>query len=472
MSDIISDIGTGKMGPANEWLTGETGPGPSLGRVGQPFQNTATGDIYVKELVAGVPAWVLKGNLTGPQGEPGDQGLPGVNAVPTDEAVATYATTEGTALNTGLRVITEAATQGLAPAPYSEALDGPIVGAGYDTARNLFNPKAWHQRLTRAKLAAAKAGVSDLVILVEGDSNSHGLGAYFDLGDVVGANWPDRLGQLLAARGYPVAEGAFWPAAADGHDSRWVTSGSVGESNGLLASFDSGGYGTFTPIEDCTGFEVTYLNQWAGSFSFSVDGGANQTVTASGAGGYDRFTVTGLTLGPHTIRIIGSPGSAYIAYIEPMQASGRVRIQKAAVSGSKATEWADATGFNYADNALSTYPTVTVVMLGSNDLDSTPAVYATKIDTIVARARTQGSAVLVVGPPPRLENDFSAYYAELYPLAIAEDFPLLDLRERIGPFAPAKAAGYFTDEVGDTVHISAAGLPDIALAVGHALTIL
>lgn len=38
----------------------------------------------------------------GPKGDQGDQGLPGVNAVPTDDAVATYATTDGTATKAAL----------------------------------------------------------------------------------------------------------------------------------------------------------------------------------------------------------------------------------------------------------------------------------------------------------------------------------------------------------------------------------
>jgi hypothetical protein len=57
-----------------EWLSGTVAPATALGKVGDWYLNTATGDIYEKTATA---VWTSRGSIRGPQGVTGAPGAPG-----------------------------------------------------------------------------------------------------------------------------------------------------------------------------------------------------------------------------------------------------------------------------------------------------------------------------------------------------------------------------------------------------------
>src|SRR5690606_7031310 len=65
--------GGGGGGGGMDFLHGSTDPGASLGKEGDVYLNTSSGDLFRKEN----GAWTLLMNLVGPQGPQGQQGQQG-----------------------------------------------------------------------------------------------------------------------------------------------------------------------------------------------------------------------------------------------------------------------------------------------------------------------------------------------------------------------------------------------------------
>src|SRR5690606_39466423 len=65
--------GGGGSGGGMDFLHGSTDPGASLGKEGDVYLNTSSGDLFRKEN----GAWTLLMNLVGPQGPQGQQGQQG-----------------------------------------------------------------------------------------------------------------------------------------------------------------------------------------------------------------------------------------------------------------------------------------------------------------------------------------------------------------------------------------------------------
>src|SRR5690606_22411981 len=72
-SNPIPTVGGGGGGGGIDFLHGSTDPGASLGKEGDVYLNTSSGDLFRKEN----GAWTLLMNLVGPQGPQGQQGQQG-----------------------------------------------------------------------------------------------------------------------------------------------------------------------------------------------------------------------------------------------------------------------------------------------------------------------------------------------------------------------------------------------------------
>ena len=365
------------------------------------------------------------------------------------------------------------------PLPSPDSLGAKIPAGLWTPGAPSFNQKSSHLRLARAGYAKAAAAQGDVVLAWIGDSNVRGKGPGLALGDVRGHTAPARLREKIAARGVTVSDGAAFPGAAEAayggasyDDSRWsFTGASVGVVNGLLLSLDSSSGFTFTPEKNCSRFTITYLDPaWATSFTVSIDGGAATTVNGAVANAFARWESALLSAGPHTITVTGNP-TAYIASVEARNDGQGVRLATAGVDGSQASEWASTAANNFLDNVLFLNPVGVVIQLGSNDKNAgrTAAQYAADMTTIINRSTAAGAEVLVVGPSAAYGIDFTDYYGELYDLALSLDFTLIDLRDRIGAYTAAQTAGMFITTAGDTIHLSAPGLDDVAAAVAGVL---
>src|SRR5690554_519670 len=77
--DLLRDIqGGGGGGGGMDFLHGSTDPGASLGKEGDVYLNTSSGDLFRKEN----GTWTLLMNLVGPEGPEGPQGPQGEQGPP------------------------------------------------------------------------------------------------------------------------------------------------------------------------------------------------------------------------------------------------------------------------------------------------------------------------------------------------------------------------------------------------------
>jgi lysophospholipase L1-like esterase len=365
----------------------------------------------------------------GLRGEPGSDGTPGVNAV-------------------------------------TESLGAPPVEAFYDAKRCLYNFRPSHFRRTRAAIARSQIGQGSAKVLFEGDSNTLGLGPLLVEGDAAGRAYAARFRDIAAARGMTLSgDGLLFPAP--GGDSRLTGAGAVGQVNPLLVALDGGASITFVPTLTNNYFGVTYLNDFAGSLMVTIDGGAPVTINRSAAGGFATWTSPTLATGRHTIKIAAPAGaSAHVASIEAgTQTSAPVglRIGKAGVSGSQARDWVAGT-YPYLTLARTWDADLVSIMLGTNDAQgSTVDQYIAALTQMITAHRSDGADVLLIAPPARQEIDLTEWWTALYALALQLDVPLLDLRDRQGPYSVA--GGYFVNRPDDTVHLSSQGHDDLARAL-------
>jgi lysophospholipase L1-like esterase len=347
-----------------------------------------------------------------------------------------------------------------------ESLGEPPAEAFYDAKRSLYNFRPSHFRRTRAAIARSQIGQGSAKLLFEGDSNTLGLGPLLVDGDAANRSYAARFRDIAASRGMTLSgDGLLFPAP--GGDSRLTGAGSVGQVNPLLAALDDGASLTFVPTRPNNYFAVTYLNDWAGSLIVTIDGGTPTTIERSATGGFATWTSPSLSTGNHTIKVAAPVGtSTHIASIEAgTQTSGPVglRIGKAGVSGSMAVDWVTG-NYNYLTLARTWDADLVSIMLGTNDAqNSTIGQYIAALTQMIGAHRADGADVLLIAPPGRQEIDLTDWWTALYALALELDVPLLDLRDRQGPYSVS--GGYFIDRAGDTVHLSSQAHDDLARAL-------
>jgi lysophospholipase L1-like esterase len=352
---------------------------------------------------------------------------------------------------------------------YMPAVTTALGAQYYDRVSNIYGMRPDRYRRTRAKLAAAKAGLGLCKIACVGDSTTEGRQS----SGRSTASYPIRLQKMLSDLGYPIAgDGMILPGKAGiSQDERWTSIGTwtfqinaANPPNGeFLGPHDTTSALVCSPILPFTAFDV-YGND-TGAFQYSTDGGSTWTNVAAGSLGSTlskKLTVTGLTNATRTIQIKNTT-AANIMGIACYAASG-ITVSNFGCSGLLSASWIDtATTFYTLVNVLTKFaPDVIVYNIGINDGLNGPVAGATLQANIAAFAAMFPNAdIFLAVPVPISDSTSGRYHQDIYTVADSLGIAVLDLFDRWGSYATANTYGL---ESGDGTHPGDAGYADMAYA--------
>ena len=250
-----------------------------------------------------------------------------------------------------------------------------------NTLREPSAPTTWQASLANADLTKTCA-------LFIGSSTTQG-----SLSSALDNRYTDVLGQLLHKQfnSTSVTGGKHVRAG----DTGWSTTGTAslnGDGLGLASYALSAGATLSRTMTNCTGFDLHFVQgPGQGAFSYQVDGGSAVVVTPNTTGTANRHdgtvTVTGLTLGSHTLQI-NATNACIIngVYVHNGDATSGVRIYN---SGKGSTASADfiTTNANTIWQRAAAIGNVNLValMLSSNDFSASvnPSIFKTNLATII-----------------------------------------------------------------------------------------
>lgn len=324
--------------------------------------------------------------------------------------------------------------------------------------------------LWSAAVRRAQAGQGRAKLVCLGDSTTAG----FSVGKA--AAWPRRLADLMAPRGG--RETCFFSDARLGatYDSRMVRGAgwAADTTRGLGGGFYRNATVTANPLvfTPQTAFDTVDLFLY-GTTSVEVTIGAGTPVTRTGAFGLTvgKRTVTcaeaGLGRGAHTvsIRALNDGGNTGL---DCHDAARGISVLNAGVSSWRAVDF-NLANYGVSDTLDVLDPDLTIINIGINDWNQasepTEAAFKAEMQTIITKAVTAGSEVLMVVPVATSGSFASkrAVFAQ-YIVDLATSNGLvapLDLGAVLGTYATASAAG----DMVDTLHPSAQGHGKIAAAL-------
>ena len=175
---------------------------------------------------------------------------------------------------------------------------------------------------------------------------------------------------------------------------------------------------SFVTPYSCTGVDIVYMDAVSGTWKYSVDGGALQTVTNTGAGYQKRIQITGLSNATHTI-VFGTQSADYtvsilgcVAFVSRTAGLGYagmgiygLSLDGALASGSNIPadritafqgKASATTGFGFP-----TQPSLAICEYGINDLGTSvaPATFLADLVRVVQAFRRgrQNCSIILIG---------------------------------------------------------------------------
>ena len=222
------------------------------------------------------------------------------------------------------------------------------VSTGLDSATfSTHGVTPLNTRYTRAALAAARLGLRDVRLIVQGDSMCNGLGLTTPAAD----NFIRRAAQSLATRlGLTARRGLVSVRYYGVTDPQWVVGSGWSAANITVpGSPGSSGLNTcdaftaavgntpsldFTPVDDAGSSVQTdsfiiyaYAGGTSGPFQYAIDGGGYTAVTNTNVNGqgYNAYTVSAGALGAHVLHVksAATGNAAYILGAEAVNSTAR-----------------------------------------------------------------------------------------------------------------------------------------------------
>jgi hypothetical protein len=235
---------------------------------------------------------------------------------------------------------------------------------------------------------------------------------------------------------------------------------------------------SFTPPANVTKADIVFKDAAAGiSFSWSVDGGSETTISTLNNNSIRKVTVSLGAAGIHTIKITWIAGNVRIYAIDCYDdTAGRKEIsfKQWGISGATASAMVDDTGTPSSGRIKqqNQYPVdLHISECGlPNSWRNGTAVATVKgqLTTFVQAVKTANTDFMFLVPP--YDNGVmgntanqNLYVDAMYEVALSEDVPLIDLRKRWTSFANAVAQGWQVNS--DAIHPTKNGQIDIAANV-------
>lgn len=245
-------------------------------------------------------------------------------------------------------------------------------------------PTTWQASLANADLGKTCA-------LFIGSSTTEGAAS-----TSLDNRYTDVLGQILHKQ--------FNSAAAVGgkhvraSDTGWTTTGTAAlNGDGLgLASYSLSAAATLSrTMTACTGFDLHYVQgPGQGTFTYQIDGGTAVTVTPATTGTAGRHdgvvTVTGLTLGSHTLKV-NATNACIIngVYVQNGDSTTGVRIYNSGKGGATTADFVTTNAGTIWQRATAIGNiNLVAIMMGSNDFTGSmnPATFKTNLLTAIRNA--------------------------------------------------------------------------------------
>lgn len=308
-------------------------------------------------------------------------------------------------------------------------LGGNASGSAGISKRGVYLPSGWNANWKAAREASGST-LAEVVIF--GDSTTYG--ACITPGYAI-YTWINRLRQLAVGAGYQDGgPGIVYDDLTDttNYDGIVYRTAKTGMAGGVSYTVTPGSSNTVVVGDEITfqgrgtKIRVHYTKQpEAGSFTYSVDGGAPVTVNANAPSAHtaDTVTITGLTDAVHTIRFVnlgGGTGNAMAINADFIRSAGIV-FHKNAISGNTSRTYFDvvnpAVGAFNAQLMLGVAPGVTgaaggfdwgMAKLGGNYRKPALAISAVGINDL------QGLPLAAEGGPTTAEQDAANRAAAQY----------------------------------------------------------
>jgi hypothetical protein len=357
----------------------------------------------------------------------------------------------------------------------------------YDPKMAAYNWKQSNTRRLRNALHKAQFGTGACHIVNISDSSSSGfIGGGSAAGyDLLGA-WPITMRDILArdlgcsVGGTGIVPAAQWPLSDPDKmmplGGRWVPSaaGQWLNQGGYSASNGANTYVTFTPEVSGTQADIWYFGN-SGQFGVYIDGLYWANPPRSGAMEVQRYTISGLAPGRHTIGIMDNLADGFAVYLAGVMMSDPTKglhVHNLGIYGEKASGWD-----TYTDNTLAAVNRQLMVdslganivdcvfiKIGANDLTGGATIDQIKQSIINIRNKprfAQADVVLVSEPvDPATYPTFAGMW---YDLADTLDCPLVDTYQLHGTPAQALADGIITPI--DNKHYNARGQKQTGIEV-------
>ncbi|HUO23654.1 MAG TPA: SGNH/GDSL hydrolase family protein [Caulobacteraceae bacterium] len=353
----------------------------------------------------------------------------------------------------------------------------------------------------RLALANTRAGVSDTVVNIIGDSTSAGVNST-GAADAVYANarvtsFPTDLAAQLTASGIPAsADNWFGDGSAGAHGSTLagyypnVSDGSGWAPSALGSNIPGGQPDQNSTTTNCLTTTTALAEDHAtifyistgssASFTYQVDSGSVSGANSTTGSGINTLTISLGASATHSLCLqrTGS-GTLYIAGVDFYNSTiHRVRIRNMGAGGSTTTQWAaTASAWNPGLVLKSTayQASLNIISLGINDwiYGVGAANTAANLTAIAGAVTTLGkSDVIIMTPFPTLTSVVTAavqapYVSSVRSVAGALNVPMIDWNGRVGGMAQAQSQGWAGSAA--QYHPSIAGYEDIAAGVTRAL---
>lgn len=384
--------------------------------------------------------------------------------------------------------------------PSEGLLTFPGSGIKSDADMYLYNYDPAQYAKFRAAIAGTLANVSDTKLGIVGDSTARGAvggsGTVTQAGGQA-ASWPRKLAERLNAFFIPASnasvfgDGGMGSANFDVHDARCLrgpfasasTSKTVGGAYWAVASGTGVGF-KFTPVESVDTFDIQF-DQGPYSFlepalQFYIDGSA----PASGPATYNcnqaPMQLTTVTVGAASagtrqieVRPTTASKSTYFVGVRARHSTiKRVLIDNLGWAGSSPSDWAANSGWPSDPMPALTYQAydLTIICLTINPINAgvSADTWAASIQPIITAAKAGGGNVLLVTGTPcttaetNYPGAYSAYWAAMQALAVANNCAAVNLRMRWGSGAAAVSAGFL--DATERLHPTKTGYGDISAA--------
>lgn len=281
----------------------------------------------------------------------------------------------------------------------------------------IYLPAGWNAGWLAAK--AAKSASFGLT----GDSELQGTQQNTDIlakrvGRLLLNNLSASIGAAKVAEHFPSCDAAGivtpWSASGAAPWTYGTATGGAFTNDGFIKGVTATGLGasieTFVTPFACTDFDFVYRDLAAGTITYTLDGGGNQTFLSNGDGTTKRLQLTGLASATHTLVIAGQSVATEISilgatcYYGARAATG-LTLANFVCGGQSAANLSAVTGVatSYKTSRATLGPIAALDLLiwalGVND--NSPAVLTDSMTWIIESARNANPnmSVLILGMP-------------------------------------------------------------------------